>query len=225
MFKNLKKSWLKKKRRFQRDFKRYKKYLKKHSKNLRRHRLGLIFGMGLILLGFSLGGLTVFNVWLSQRSSAATSSQALKSNSDTNKVPLISGVPIRVELPSVGIDLKVIPGYYYPASKSWTLSLNDAQWGVMTAKPNNQGGDTFIYAHYRLHVFYTLPKIKVGDQAIVTTDNKHVFSYTFHSSTITSPNDASLFAYKGKPILVLQTCTGVWFENRQLFIFDLAKVV
>lgn len=189
------------------------------------YRLGLSLGTGLIMIGLVFGGLSLFNTWLAQRSAAAPTSQALKSNSQTNQVPLISGTPVRIQLPSVSIDLKVIPGYYYAASKSWSLSLNDAQWGVMTAKPNNQGGDTFIYAHYRLHVFYTLPKVQVGDPAIITTDNNHVFNYTFRSSTITSPGDTSLFAYKGKPILVLQTCTGVWFENRQLFIFDLTKVV
>lgn len=187
-------------------------------------RPSLAIGTLLIVAGLLLGGFTLINTWLSQRSAEATSPQALKSNSQTNDVPRISGKPVRIQLPSVGIDLKVIPGYYYRASNSWTLSLNDAQWGVMTEQPNNQGGNTFIYAHYRWKVFYNLPKIRHGAQAIVTTDNGHKFTYTFTTSTITSPNDTSLFAYKGKPILTLQTCTGVHFQNRQLFVFDLKRV-
>jgi LPXTG-site transpeptidase (sortase) family protein len=119
----------------------------------------------------------------------------------------------------------VIPGYYYPANKSWSLSLNDAQWGAMTAPANNKQGMTFIYAHYRKGVFLTLPKVKPGQQAIITTDNGHVFTYTFRQSVVTNPADTSLFKYQGQPILILQTCTGAWFQNRQLFMFDLVKAI
>jgi hypothetical protein len=37
------------------------------------------------------------------------------------------------------------------------------------------------------------------------------------------PTDATLFEYKGKPILTIQTCSGVWYQNRQLFTFDLER--
>lgn len=201
-----------------------RRLIKRTSKSIKRQNLGLKLGIALVLVGISIVGFTIFKTWLSQKSGTAPISQVLKSNQQTNKDPLISGTPVRIQLPSVGIDLKVIPGYYYPSTKSWTLSLDDAQWGVMTAKPNNQGGDTFIYAHYRWHVFYTLPKVKAGDAAIVTTENGHTFTYSFRESTVTNPGDTRLFGYKGKPILILQTCTGVWYQNRQLFVFDLSGV-
>lgn len=169
----------------------------------------------------------MFNTWNSQRTTAPGSTvQALKSNQPVidKGTPLVSGTPTHLTIPGVGIDLKVIPGYYYASNKSWTLSLNNAQYGTMTAPSNNKEGDTFIYAHYRKGVFLTLPKIQPGATAEVTTDNGHVFTYTFSSSLVTSPEDTSLFSYKGKPILVLQTCTGVWYQNRQLFTFNLTKV-
>lgn len=185
------------------------------------------FYVGLIamLTGLIVAGWLVFSLWWAQRSAAAPVQHALTNNQPVhNENPLIEGTPLRIAIPSVDIDLKVIPGYYYPESRSWTLSLNDAQWGTMTAKPNNKEGDTFIYAHYRWHVFYNLPKIKPGAKAVIKTDNKHTFTYKFTKSTITTPDDTSLFSYKGKPILVLQTCTGLWYQNRQLFVFDLTRV-
>src|SRR5436190_4068724 len=178
---------------------------------------GLIFvAIGLILLGLS--------VVYGPQAAAGQKEPVLTSNNQINKVAEIKGTPVRLQIPSVGIDLKVIPGYYNTSSKSWTLSLNDAQYGVMTAPANNVEGETFIYAHYRKGVFLTLPKIQPGATATVTTDNNHVFTYMFRDSHVTSPNDTSLFSYKGKPVLVLQTCSGLWYQNRQLFVFDFKEV-
>lgn len=184
-------------------------------------------GLSLVIIGLIIAAASLFGVWWNQRSAEKPTpfSQVVDSRQPKDDgTPLISGMPIHITIPSVNIDLKVIPGYYYPKTQSWTLSLNDAQYAVMTAKPNNKAGDTFIYAHYRLNVFYTLPHVKAGDQATITTDNGHTFTYTFKSSTITTPDNTSLFTYKGKPILILQTCTGVHFQNRQLFVFNFSKV-
>lgn len=200
---------------------------KRTRKYKRAKRLKKAGGFSLIIIGLTLGLTSMLITWHAQQSAAAPikTKQALKNNAVVkNQTPLISGTPVHIAIPSVAIDLTVIPGYYYPESNSWTLSLDDAQYGAMTAQANNKEGDTFIYAHYRLNVFYTLPKIQPGAQAIVTTDNGHVFTYTFVSSTVTSPSDTSLFSYKGKPILVLQTCTGLWYQDRQLFTFNLTSV-
>jgi sortase (surface protein transpeptidase) len=181
----------------------------------------------LIIFGLLVGGISLFSVWLGERSAVkpVPLSQVLNDKAPKDDgTPLISGNPVHLSIPSVGISVNVIPGYYYPKTQSWTLSLTDAQYAVMTAKPNNKSGDTFIYGHYRIGVFYTLPRIQAGAQVSLTTDTGHTFIYTFQASTITSPSNTSLFTYKGKPILVLQTCTGVHFENRQLFVFNLSKV-
>lgn len=191
-------------------------------------KTSFLAGMVLIAVGLILGGLTVLLDTHGEQTSAAKASpsQAFKVNKAVNNptTPDISGVPVRLSVPSVGVDLKVIPGYYNRSKNSWTLSLNDAQYGTMTAPANNKQGLTFIYAHYRKGVFLTLPKVQPGATAIVKTDNGHTFTYTFRQSVVTKPTDTSLFSYQGKPILVLQTCSGAWYQNRQLFTFDLTKV-
>jgi LPXTG-site transpeptidase (sortase) family protein len=190
-------------------------------------RAQLIAGLALLIIGL----VTLGSYWLNtdHLEKSATkpkpTNQVIKNTKPVqNSQAPISGTPTHISIPSVGIDLNVIPGYYYPSSNSWTLSLNNAQWGTMTAPANNQSGNTFIYAHARIGVFASLPKVKTGDQAIITTDNGHSFTYSFNASTVTTPTDTSLFGYKGKPILILQTCTGAWYQNRQLFVFDLGKV-
>ncbi len=207
-----------------------KKSSKVRSKKSRSSELSRLInntGLSFVIIGLIIAGASLFGVWWNQRSAEKPKpfSQVVDNRQPKDDgTPLIKGTPVHITIPSVSIDLKVIPGYYYPKTQSWTLSLNDAQYAVMTAKPNNKAGDTFIYAHYRLNVFYTLPHVKNGDQAIITTDNGHTFTYTFDSSTITTPDNTGLFNYKGKPILILQTCTGVHFQNRQLFVFNLSQV-
>jgi LPXTG-site transpeptidase (sortase) family protein len=201
-----------------------KKYATITYRDIRKLRLLTKLGIAMVIIGLALVIFSVLSVWNSQRSAAKPQPFLRIVNNAAPKVegvPTVSGTPAHLSIPSVGIDLDVIPGYYYPSTQSWTLSLDKAQFAVMTAKANNKAGDTFIYAHYRLHVFYTLPKVEAGAEATITTDNGHTFTYVFQSSTVTTPDNTELFSYKGKPILVLQTCTGVHFQNRQLFVFSL----
>lgn len=138
---------------------------------------------------------------------------------------VIEGTPVRIHVPSLAIDLDIINGYYNQNNKTWTLTRDMAQYATITPKANNTAGNTFIYGHDIQAVFARLNRLKAGDQVIVYTDNGHHFTYNFRSSIETTPYDDSLFAYKGAPILTLQTCSGIWSQNRQLFTFDLVGVV
>ncbi len=143
---------------------------------------------------------------------------------DINTQP-VEGKPVRIQIPSLGIDLPVIDGYYNARERSWTLTNTKAQYATITPKANNIAGNTFVYGHRLHNVFGHLDQITSGAKAVITTDNGHTFTYTFRSSRETSPNDDSLFRYQGAPILTLQTCSGAWDQNRRLFTFDFTGVV
>jgi LPXTG-site transpeptidase (sortase) family protein len=201
----------------------------KHLKRFKLPRLSksnvwLAIGVLMIAAALMLGGINVINSWLYTRNHKVQAQGLKNTPAVESSSPLVAGTPVHITIPSVAIDLKVDPGYYNPSTKSWNLSDVDAQWGVMTAKANNKGGDTYIYGHALMNVFGRLPKVQPGDLAVVTTDNSHTFTYKFVSSTETTPDDTSLFKYQGKPILVLQTCSGLWYQYRQLFVFDLIQV-
>jgi len=135
----------------------------------------------------------------------------------------ISGEPVRIQIPALHIDLPVIDGYYNKNSKTWTLTKDKVQYAAITPQPNNREGNTFMYGHNRPGVFNILNKLQPGNEVIITTSNGHTFTYTFRTAYETNPNDTSLFEYKGAPILTIQTCSGVWYQNRQLFTFDVTK--
>lgn len=136
----------------------------------------------------------------------------------------ISGHPAHINIPSVGIDLNVIDGTYNPKDGSWTLSDNKVQFGTMTPEPNNQTGNTFIYGHATNQVFGRLPRIKAGAEVAVTTSNGYRFIYRYRDNIIVSPTDTSILNPTQSPTLTLQTCTGFWSENRQIFHFDFVRI-
>lgn len=137
----------------------------------------------------------------------------------------VQGIPVWISIPGVNINVPVIKGYHNLAAQTWTLTTYAAQYAVNTPAANNVEGNTFIYGHNRKSVFESLLKIKLGDTAYLYTDNGHELEYTFQGALITTPSDDSLFKYQGPPILTLQTCSGEFYQNRQLFTFNLTKVI
>ncbi|HJQ08414.1 MAG TPA: sortase [Candidatus Saccharimonadales bacterium] len=138
--------------------------------------------------------------------------------------PVIIGKPVRVKVPDAGINIQVMDGVYNEKNHTWSLSNDKAHYALMTPRANNIEGNTFIYGHNRRSVFAPLLKIQPGAEAIVETDNGKTFHYVLRSATDVDPSDVSIFTYKGAPILTLQTCSGTWYEDRRLFIFDFVKV-
>lgn len=132
---------------------------------------------------------------------------------------IMSGFPVRIVLPELGIDLPVDRGYFNAADNSWTLSGLRAQYAVITTLSNNHDGNTFIYGHNNKNVLGPIKHIQPGAKAIIYTDNNYVFTYSYQSTVGVEPDDVSLFNYTGPPILTVQTCSGNWNEVRQLYTF------
>lgn len=132
--------------------------------------------------------------------------------------------PVRLQIPSLGMDLTVADGYYNASTQKWTLSNNKAHYAVQTPVPNAESGNTFIYGHNRKEVFRKLSQIKLGAEVVITTGEGRKFVYVFKGALETTPDDSSVFAYSGPSMLTIQTCSGVRFENRQMFLFDFKEV-
>lgn len=185
--------------------------------------VGILFLAAGLLLGFDpLRQHLAARKQLSAPLAPPVAANVQSASSDTEA--LIQGKPVRLVAPAIGLDIAITDGTYNPKSKTWTLSKDKAHYAIMTAQPNNKEGNTFIYGHNRREVFANLAKLKPGDTVTIYTDNNHAFVYGFRSTYDTKPNDDSIFKYSGKPILTLQTCSGVWFQNRRLFTLDLLEV-
>ena len=134
------------------------------------------------------------------------------------------GIPTRVVVASVNIDLPVRIGSYNPTDKTWTLDTQSAFYADRSVPVNDSNGSTLIYGHARRGLFAKLPEITKGATARVYTDSGKVFSYTFESSRQVKPDDISIFVSTGTPMLALQTCSGPFDIYRTLVSFSLSGV-
>jgi hypothetical protein len=142
-------------------------------------------------------------------------------------VHIVSGQPVRIVIPASAVDLPVDPGYYDAATDSWTLSGFHAQFAMISTLANNYSGETFIYGHNNNYVFGALRHVtpSPGSTALIYTANGHVFAYSYVSSQNLGPTDTNVLDYQGRPVMIIQTCTGGLNEWRTMYRYDFSKVV
>lgn len=136
-------------------------------------------------------------------------------------VPAIQGIPVRIVIPSVSIDLPVGAGSYNPNDGTWTVDATKAYYADTSVPINDSNGQTLIYGHNQSPVFAPLANLPDGATADVYTDTGYVFHYRYTSLHKVLPTDMSVFRVDGPPTLVLQTCTGAWDAYRAMYSFKL----
>lgn len=184
-------------------------------------RFYFTIGICFMLAGFLIDSGSIIELVHHRNNSSAAQVYAEASKDSKADKKLITGFPNHIDIPSVSISLPVKQGQYDSSTQAWTLSNDSAYFASSTLPPNNMGGNTFIYGHDIQSVFARLNNIKQGDKVMIKTSNGHVFTYKFIDSNDTIPEDTSLFTYKGKPVLTLQTCSGFFSQNRRMFVFSL----
>ena len=171
----------------------------------------IVYGVTLLFAWF------IINPGIIHQSKVQALPSAPIPNSPYKKI--MAGLPSRIVLPDLGIDLPIDPGFYNPADKSWTLSGYRTHYAMVTTLPNNHDGNTFIYGHNNKYVFGPVKSIQPGQKALVYTQNNYIFTYSYVSTVGVEPDDTSVFDYSGPPILTIQTCSGNWNEVRQMYTF------
>ncbi len=138
--------------------------------------------------------------------------------------PIVSGKPIQIIVPSLGIDLPVVDGVYDPQAHTWSLGKHTAQFAVTTPFANDTSGNTFIYGHNSQYVFNKLLYIETDAEVQIVTDNNKVFTYRYKKNFDVQPQQVDSIKHTGAPMLTIQTCVGQYLEQRRMFQFDFIKV-
>lgn len=135
-----------------------------------------------------------------------------------------TGVPTRIEIPSLRMDIPVQVGVFDPVTEEWTLSEDYAYYASFSVPANDSNGTTLIYGHAKPAMFEPLTGLVPGMELHVYTDNSKVFNYEFTAMNEVVPTDTSVLTDVGPPTLVLQTCSGPWDAYRSLYKFDYTGV-
>jgi sortase (surface protein transpeptidase) len=202
----------------------------KYLNRLKKAKLWNIIGVTLIAIGLLVLAPILYFHYTNTGTANANSADQLRilEQAQTAKPTIaqnvVTGFPTAISIPGprsvLDMNVPVIPGYYNKSNNSWTLTESSAQFAVMSAQPNNITGNTYIYGHYRPEVFAYLHWITPGTIATVTTNNGYQFQYKYVGTYAVQPNDTGVLNPSKSPILTVQTCSGAFFQNRQMYIFS-----
>jgi sortase (surface protein transpeptidase) len=186
----------------------------------------ILYGTTLLLLWQGIGPV-IPNVTGKARANQQNLSQTLIPPADTPKPKEIivqSGIPVRLLVPELGMDKKILPGVYDNLNDTWIVSDAGIHYAGPSVPANDNSGSTLIYGHNNKFTFGPLQYLQPGDIAEIFTDNNLKFTYSYVARADFSPTDTSIFEYAGPPTLSLQTCTGWLNQIRSLYTFNFQKV-
>lgn len=189
-------------------------------------RLRIIQRIALVLIMLGLLGLAP-SVYIRHTLSRSNVAQAVPSQRPPKilfQAATLSGKPVRLQVPSVGLDVVVLDGDYDFQKQVWNLTEDKAHFATISDIPNNEAGNTYIYGHNRKEVLAPLFAMTWNAVAYLYTENGHKFTYAYTDSKAVKPTDTSIFSYQGPPVLTAQTCSGTFAQNRQQFTFSLIGV-
>lgn len=137
----------------------------------------------------------------------------------------VQGLPTRILVPRLSIDLTVVQQSYSNVTKTWPVAINEANYATNTALINSTKGESLIYGHDTRNVFGPLSNLQPGDAVYVYTNNGHVFKYSYTSAQDVTPTKLSIFddMAKAPAGLKLITCSGAYFQYRHLMSFKLTQ--
>jgi LPXTG-site transpeptidase (sortase) family protein len=135
----------------------------------------------------------------------------------------LRGVPNRILIPSLDIDLPVISQSYSTILNSWPVAETTANYATETPQINNIKGQSLIYGHSSRDVFGPLLEAKPGAEAFVYTDNGHIFKYKYVGSINVTPDKTSIIKKMSEQPagLNLITCDGDFYQYRRILNFSL----
>lgn len=149
--------------------------------------------------------------------------QVQKPRDDTNE---ITGVPARLVIARLGIDLAIVTGNYDRAQDEWTLTDDAAQFAAMTALPSNRQGNTMLYGHNTAAVLEPVKDLVPGDVLTLTTTNGHIFTYTYVRDMSVTPDRTDVVTpVSSTPQVTLLTCEGWFSATRRVMYFQFDHVL
>lgn len=154
-------------------------------------------------------------------SNQATTHQPPQEAQPTQIRQVIDSNPQQIVIPDLSIDVKLLPGDYDHATGRWNISDETAFFASVTDPDNlSVGNNLFIYGHNSRNIFANLPFIQHDTKIYLNTSDGKSIEFSLIESRIVEPTEAGILDYDGTPRLILQTCTGLFNQQRFIAYFQ-----
>jgi LPXTG-site transpeptidase (sortase) family protein len=130
------------------------------------------------------------------------------------------GLPVRLEIPSIGVDSFIEDAYITPeGAMEVPAGTVDVAWFALGPHPG-QVGSAVIGGHFGIEsgvpfVFYNLSKLKAGDDIYIVDDEGNTITFVVNSTALFAANADATTVFTsndGLAHLNLITCEGIWNE-------------
>lgn len=131
---------------------------------------------------------------------------------------LPEGLPIRLEIPNIGVDSFIEDAYITPeGAMEVPAGTVDVAWFALGPHPG-QIGSAVIGGHFGISngvpfVFYNLSKLRVGDKIYIIDDKGNTITFAVSSMALFAANADATTVFTsndGLSHLNLITCEGIW---------------
>lgn len=120
-------------------------------------------------------------------------------------------VPVRIAIPSQGIDLPVFEAKI--TNNIWPTTGLGAEYLETSPLPGTTG-NSIIYAHNWESLFGKLRNVKTGDTVVITYPDKSKKTFVIEYTSIVSPTESTILAPSKDKRITLYTCTGFLDSHR-----------
>lgn len=122
-----------------------------------------------------------------------------------------SPLPIKIELPSIGLTLPVHSAAIVDGK--WSITTSGVSYLSSTPYPGELG-NVLMYGHNWDNLLGNLENIKIKDEIIVTNQWSEEVRYIVHFISVVTPKDTHIFQNTTDHRLTLYTCTGILDSKR-----------
>lgn len=162
-------------------------------------KLFLILGLFFILFGFYLVYLRNSPKPLAFKSKPAT------------VVALSKETPLSVEIPSIKVNLPIIPAT--GTGKFWETTYDGVSYLATSPLPGHKG-NSILYGHNWKSLLLDLPKVKPGQSVFITNHNGTKQRFIVEYTAVVDPSQTYIIDATNDTRITLYTCTGFLDSKR-----------
>ena len=141
----------------------------------------------------------------------ATPSFTVSVSGDQPSESISSLMPVRLEIPDLGVNLPVLPGTI--TDGKWETTKKGASFLTSSALPGTRGNSVF-YGHNTPNLLSKLSRVKPGQEVVLTRQDGSQVIYSVQSTATVTPNQTHILDETRDERLTIFTCAGLFDQKR-----------
>ncbi len=119
--------------------------------------------------------------------------------------------PTSIEIPSLKIVLPIIQSKII--NNEWEATTEGVSYLIHSPVPG-ETGNSILYGHNWPNLLGKLPKIKIGEEIIITSEDNKKYKFDVHYTATVTPDQVSVLKQSQDKRITLYTCTGFLDSHR-----------